>query len=108
MLGKLLGRGDTEPRRGTPDPELDEPEFRKRFLSQFPDPAFVAVSEELQKVAAAAWDTYHHHRKNPHTRKAGDGFADPEYELADTGVKVQALCPGVVFGTRSSGDRMAI
>ncbi|HEY9552154.1 hypothetical protein [Allosphingosinicella sp.] len=29
-----------EPRKGMPDVALDEGEFRRRFLSQFPDPAF--------------------------------------------------------------------
>lgn len=29
-----------KPRRGMPSPELGEEEFRKRFLSQFADPAF--------------------------------------------------------------------
>ena len=29
-----------EPRKGMPSVELDEAEFRRRFLSQFSDPAF--------------------------------------------------------------------
>ncbi|MBZ6076133.1 flavodoxin family protein [Microvirga sp. WGZ8] len=71
-----------EPRKGTPDPTLTEEEFRRRFLSQFQDPAFDALSDELARVAAAAWDGYSHSRKSPRTRKAGPGFADPEYDLA--------------------------
>jgi hypothetical protein len=61
---------------------LDEPEFRRRFLNQFPDPAFAPLAAELDRVAGAAWDAYSHHRKAPLTRKAGPGFHDPDYDLA--------------------------
>ncbi|MGO4572945.1 flavodoxin family protein [Microvirga sp. 2TAF3] len=71
-----------EPRKGTPDPTLTEDEFRRRFLSQFRDPAFGPLAGELDRVAAAAWDAYNHNRKSPLTRKAGPGFADPDYDLA--------------------------
>lgn len=74
--------GATEPRRGSPDPRLDEAEFRRRFRSQFADPAFDALSSELDQITTAAWDAYSHHRKAPHTRKAGPGFHDPDYALA--------------------------
>lgn len=71
-----------EPRKGTPDPTLDETEYRRRFLGQFQDPAFDGLRAELDRIAAAAWDAYSHHRKSPRTRKAGPGFADPDYDLA--------------------------
>ena len=71
-----------QPRLGTPDPRLSETEFRARFLSQFSDPAFDALRYELGRVAAVAWDAYDHGRKAPRTRKAGAGFADPEYDLS--------------------------
>ena len=71
-----------EARKGTPDPTLDEGEFRKRFLQQFQDPAYEPLEGELQRIADAAWDAYSHHRKSPKTRKAGPGFADPDYDLS--------------------------
>ena len=71
-----------EPRKGAPDAELPEGEFRRRFLAQYQDPAFDSLKPELDKVAAAAWDGYSNHRKSPRTRKAGPGFADPDYDLA--------------------------
>jgi multimeric flavodoxin WrbA len=71
-----------EPRKGMPDPRLSEAEFKSRFLSQFRDEAFSPLTQELDRVAAAAWDAYSHHRKSPLTRKAGQGFADPNYDLA--------------------------
>src|SRR3954462_9597068 len=82
MVGNPAAADEAEARKGTPDPQLDENEFRRRFLSQFQDPSFAILSEELDRVAAAAWDAYRHHRKSPHTRKAGPGFADPDYDLA--------------------------
>jgi multimeric flavodoxin WrbA len=74
--------GATEPRKGSPDPQLSETEFLHRFKSQFPDPAFEAIAGELDKVAAAAWDAYSHHRKSPRTHEAGPGYHDPDYDLA--------------------------
>ena len=33
-------------------------------------------------MADAAWDGYSHSRKSPRTRRAGEGYADPDYQLA--------------------------
>jgi multimeric flavodoxin WrbA len=71
-----------EPRKGTPSPRLERSEFLRRFRSQFRDENFDALQEELDKIAEAAWDAYHHQRKSPLTRKAGAGFFDPDYDLA--------------------------
>jgi multimeric flavodoxin WrbA len=71
-----------EPRKGMPSPRLDEAEFKARFRSQFTDPAFDAVAGALEAVMQVAWDAYAHSRKSPRTRKAGPGFADPDYDLA--------------------------
>lgn len=71
-----------EPRRGMPPVELDETEFRRRFLSSFADPAFDAARTQLDKVADIAWDGYSNARKSPRTEKAGPGFADPGFDLA--------------------------
>src|SRR3954471_22817973 len=79
-----------EPRGGTPSPRLSEQEFLARFLSQFPDPAFDPLRGELARVAAVAWDAYANQRKSPRTRKAGPGFADPAYDLAEDWVAARA------------------
>ena len=42
----------------------------------------IRFGRELKAVADAAWDAYSNSRKSPLTKKAGRGFADPEYELA--------------------------
>jgi len=77
-----VGRPTPAVRKGMPSPRLDEREFRRRFLSRFADPAFDPLSDELDRLAAAAWDAYSHQRKSPRTRPAGEGYADPGYELA--------------------------
>jgi multimeric flavodoxin WrbA len=72
-----------EPRKGMPPVKLDESEFKRRFKSQYPDPAFDSIANELDRVAAVAWDAYRHSRKSPRTSPAGPGFADPDYQLSD-------------------------
>src|SRR3954468_14033235 len=70
------------PRKGMPEVRLDEAEFKRRFKSQFADPAFVPLARELERIAHAAWDGYANSRKSPRTEKAGAGYADPDYDLA--------------------------
>ncbi|MDB5471874.1 MAG: NADPH-dependent reductase [Caulobacter sp.] len=83
-------RPTPEPRKGMPDPQLGEAEFRQRFLSPFQDPAFDNLKDELDRIAGAAWDGYSHHRKAPRTRKAGPGYADPDYDLAIDWINAKA------------------
>jgi multimeric flavodoxin WrbA len=71
-----------EPRKGSDSPRLGEAEFKKRFRSQFQDNAYSPLQAELDLIAAAAWDAYAAERKSPHTRKAGPGYADPDYDLS--------------------------
>jgi len=69
-------------RKGMPPVKLDRAAFERRFKSGFVDPAFDPLEKELQAIADAAWDAYADSRKAPHTRKAGPGFADPDYDLS--------------------------
>jgi multimeric flavodoxin WrbA len=71
-----------EPRKGMPSPRLSEDEFKRRFRSQYVDPAFDGIRVELDAVTEAAWQGYANHRKAPRTRKAGPEFEDPDYDLA--------------------------
>jgi multimeric flavodoxin WrbA len=73
---------DSDPRQGMPSPQLDRAAFRARFLAQFRDPAFDTLAGALERIEAAAWDAYSNSRKSPRTRKAGPGFADPDYDLS--------------------------
>ena len=69
-------------RKGMPPVKLPREEFERRYRLRFVDPAFRPLQRELDAVIAAAWDAYSHSRKSPMTRKAGAGFADPDYEIS--------------------------
>ena len=73
---------EVDVRKGMPPVELSREEFEKRYRRRFVDPVFNSVERELAAVIAAAWDAYRDSRKAPLTRKAGPGFADPDYEIA--------------------------
>src|SRR4029078_9654656 len=73
---------DVNVRKGMPSAQLDKNEFKKRFLTQFYDPAFQPLKAELDKIAEVALDGYDSYRKAPRTVKDGNGFADPTYDLS--------------------------
>lgn len=77
-------RPETNPdvRKDQPSVQLDRATFEARFRGRFHDPAFARVDAELSRVAEVAWEGYEAYRKSPRTRRAGDGFADPDAELA--------------------------
>src|SRR5687768_14458631 len=69
-------------RTGQGDVKLSREEFARRLAERFYDPAFDAVRGEIDRITDVAWTNYHEYHKSPRTRKAGPGFADPEFELA--------------------------
>jgi multimeric flavodoxin WrbA len=73
---------EPEIRKGMPPVKLARDEFERRYRSRYIDPAFAPLQAELGAIVAAAWDAYDNSRKSPVTRKAGQGFADPDYDLA--------------------------
>src|SRR5436190_19894945 len=75
---------DSKPRvvKGTPSVQLSHDEFVVRFRRRHEDPAFRTVAGQLDAVAEVAWNGYTEYRKAPHTRKAGAGYADPDYDLS--------------------------
>ena len=77
-------------RKGMPSVQLDKTEFKKRFLAKFYDPLFQPLTRELDKIADAAWTSYCDYHKTPLTRKAGAGFADPNYEISVEWLETQA------------------
>lgn len=68
-------------RKGMPSTHLDRAEWERRFREQFFDPAFGDVEKEIAKIADVAWTSYDEYRKNPRKQRAGEGFADPDFEL---------------------------
>jgi multimeric flavodoxin WrbA len=69
-------------RKGMPPVKLSREEFETRYRSRFADPVFAPLKDALDSLIVAAWDSYSHSRKAPVTRRAGEGFADPDYEIA--------------------------
>jgi multimeric flavodoxin WrbA len=69
-------------RKGMPPVKLSREEFDRRYRGRFIDPVFKPLQRELDALIAAAWDAYSQSRKAPLTRKAGPGFADPDYEIS--------------------------
>jgi multimeric flavodoxin WrbA len=68
-------------RKGQTDTALSREEFERRLRERFYDPAFGRLTESLDRVVDVAWESYHEYRKSPRRRKAGPGFAEPEFEL---------------------------
>ncbi|HET7845326.1 MAG TPA: NAD(P)H-dependent oxidoreductase [Xanthomonadales bacterium] len=82
-MGKLpSSRATPDVRKGQGDVTLDREEFGKRFRARWFDPAFDGERESLERLEQLAYEVYEAHRKAPRTRKAGEGFADPGYDLS--------------------------
>jgi multimeric flavodoxin WrbA len=73
--------GMPEVRKGQGDVQLSRDEFARRLRERFSDPAFAAVENELERIIDVAWNGYTKYRRSPRKRKAGEGFADPDFEL---------------------------
>ena len=69
-------------RKGQAPGKLSRAEFKKRFDHDYVDSTFDPEREALGRIEAIAWHNYQQSRKAPHTRKAGAGYADPDYDLS--------------------------
>lgn len=81
---------EVDVRKGMPPRKLEKDEFGRRYRSRYADPVFRPLQRELNAIIDAAWDAYSDSRKSPLTRKAGPGFADPDYEVAIDWLAAQA------------------
>jgi multimeric flavodoxin WrbA len=81
---------DIEIRTGMPPTELEESEFKARFRGRFRDPLYEDVPNEIARLADVAWKAYEEGRKSPRTRRAGDRYADPDYELSIDWIEAKA------------------
>jgi multimeric flavodoxin WrbA len=68
-------------RKGQGEVKLTREEFERRLRERFHDPAFQHVERQIAEIVDVAWQSYDEYRKSPRRRKAGPGFADPEFEL---------------------------
>lgn len=69
-------------RTGQAPGKLTREEFSRRYREQFFDPAFSKETDAIARLEAIAWDAYQEGRKAPKKVKAGPGYKDPDYELA--------------------------
>lgn len=81
MAHERRSRPSPRVRKGMPSARLDHDEFVRHFRERFADPAFEGVDAALREVAEVAWRSYDEYHKSPRTRRAGRGFADPDFEL---------------------------
>jgi hypothetical protein len=68
--------------KGMPPVELDEAEFRRRFLAQFPTPAFDRSPRARPRRRRGGVGRLHPFAQVAGHRKAGPGYADPDYDMA--------------------------
>jgi multimeric flavodoxin WrbA len=71
-----------EIRKGQAPAKLGRTEFGIRFRAAYIDPAFRAEDSSIARLEEIAWQAYREGRKAPFTRKAGAGYADPDYDLS--------------------------
>jgi hypothetical protein len=62
---------------------MSREEFRNRYFDAYKDPAYRAEWKAIERIEAIAWDGYSKNRKSPFNHRAGEGYADPDYELSD-------------------------
>lgn len=72
----------TKIRKAQAPAPLSRIQFHDRFTQSFKDPLFAPEEAALARVEDVAWKAYEDGRKAPVTRKAGKGYADPDYPLS--------------------------
>ncbi|MES2526729.1 MAG: NAD(P)H-dependent oxidoreductase [Bdellovibrionota bacterium] len=73
---------NSKPRTSGNKFKIPKEDFMKRFHKLFCDPHFDPFRKNLEEISEVAWENYLEGRKAPSTSSAGDGYADPEYELS--------------------------
>ena len=98
----------TRVRKGMPSVALSKAEFMSLARQRFFDPAFDPLQKEIEKVLAAAWNGYHEYRKAPRTRRAGRGYADPNYQLSIDWLKAKEAIVRAELTQKSARARSRI
>jgi multimeric flavodoxin WrbA len=73
-----------------PSAQITRAELGRRIRERFGDPSFDDAGDALEAIIDRAWDGYNEYRKWPRTRKAGPGFADPDFDLPVTWLEARS------------------
>ena len=73
----------TDVRKGQHAGKMSRAAFSAHFQRRFCDPRFESHRAAIMQLETIAWSNYCEGRKAPRTHKAGQGFADPDYDLSD-------------------------
>ena len=95
-------------RKGQGSTQIDKAAFTERFHKRFYDPAFDAAQPEIARLTEIAWDGYTRYRKAPRTRKAGAGYADPDYELSEDWIAARAAIDAAAARQRDPNSPLRI
>jgi multimeric flavodoxin WrbA len=95
-------------RKGQGDTRLSREEFARRFREQFYDPAFEPLKTQIEQLIEAAWSGYAASRKSPRTVPAGNGFADPTYEISVEWLATRAAIAQAAEQQRSAGSKSRV
>ena len=98
----------TKIRKGQAPAPLSRIQFHDRFAQSFKDPLFAPQEAALSRVEDVAWKAYKDGRKAPVTRKAGKGYADPEYDLSVEWADTRARLKSADAKRRKPGTRSRV
>lgn len=77
-------------RKGQGPGKIEREIFGQRFRAHFDDPTFDQERDAIARLEAIAFGNYQDARKSPLTRLAGEGYADPTYELSIEWIEARA------------------
>src|SRR4051812_18150919 len=98
----------TDIRKGQAPPKLSRMQFHDRFSQSFKDPLFAAENAALARVEDIAWQAYSDSRKAPVTHKAGEGYADPNYDLSVEWTETRARLARAEANRNEAGARSRV
>jgi multimeric flavodoxin WrbA len=98
----------TKIRKGQAPAQLSRIQFHDRFAQSFKDPMFAPEEAALARVEDVAWEAYKDSRKSPVTEKAGNGYADPQYDLSVEWAGTRARLQSADVKRRKRGTRSRV
>jgi len=91
----------TDVRKGQHAGKMSRAAFSAHFQRRFCDPRFESHRAAIMQLETIAWSNYCEGRKAPRTHKAGQGFADPDYDLSD---EWRSTCEAIAKAKISHAD----